>query len=45
MSESTLFSRRSLITRAGQLSLSAGALALLAGNESLAGKHAMRGRQ
>ena len=38
MSESTLFTRRSLITRTGQLSLSAGALALLAGNESLAGK-------
>jgi len=36
----TMFSRRSLITRAGQLSLSAGAVALLAGNESLAGKHA-----
>ena len=43
MSETTLFSRRSLITRAGQLSLSAGALALLAGNESLAGKHASAG--
>ena len=39
MSTST-FSRRSLITRAVQLSLSAGAVALLAGNQSLAGKHA-----
>ncbi|HEU5133687.1 MAG TPA: ferritin-like domain-containing protein [Steroidobacteraceae bacterium] len=43
MSKNTLFSRRSLISRAGQISLSAGALALLAGNESLAGKHASAG--
>ena len=38
MSESRLYSRRSLVTRAGQLTLSAGALALLAGNETLAAK-------
>jgi Ferritin-like domain len=36
----SMFSRRSLLTRAGQLSLSAGAVALLAGNSSLAGKQA-----
>jgi rubrerythrin len=38
MSEPTSFSRRAFVTRAGQTTLSAGAIALLAGNEVLAGK-------
>jgi hypothetical protein len=41
MSQSTAFSRRAFLSRAGQTTLSAGAIALLAGNQALAGKMSM----
>ncbi len=41
MSQHSSFTRRAFVTRAGQTTLSAGAIALLAGNDVLAGKKSM----
>jgi rubrerythrin len=41
MSQPSAFSRRAFLSRAGQTTLSAGAIALLAGNQVLAGKMSM----
>jgi rubrerythrin len=41
MSQNQSFSRRTFVTTAGQVTLSAGALALLAGNQALAAKSSM----